>query len=202
MSHPDGARETPDADRALESTAVLLTRVRDGDTAASEKLVARYITPLQRLARRLLPRRGRDLADTDDLVFTTLHSALRRVRQGGFEPRGEGAFLAYLRQILHNAALDEARRLSRNPRRDDLSTDIPDPSPSPLMGAIGRQQLERFEAALARLPERKRHAIILRIEFGYSYEEVAAAAGFPTASAARMQVARSLVQLVELLDER
>ena len=43
---------------------------------------------------------------------------------------------------------------------------------------------------------------MLRIEFGYTYEEIASAVGYPTASAARMQVARSLVQLARFVDGR
>lgn len=186
----------------LESTAFLLAQVREGDAAAEERLFVRFITPLRKLARRLLPCTGRDIADTDDLVMHTLQRALGSVRQGRFEQRGEGAFLAYLRQILHNAVIDEAKQRMRKPRRDELSADIPDPAPSPLVRAIGRQHLKRFEAALERLPERKRQAVILRIEFGYSYEQIAEAAGFPTATAARMQVGRSLLQIAESLDER
>jgi RNA polymerase sigma-70 factor (ECF subfamily) len=192
----------PSSEPPLESTAFLLGQVREGDAAAEERLFRRFFPLLRKLARRLLPCSGRDIDDTEDLVMQTLQRGLRQVRQGKFEARGEGAFLAYLRKILHNAVIDQGKKKMRKPVRDELSTDIPDPAPSPLSRAIGRQHLERFEAALARLPERKRQAVILRIEFDYSYEQIAEAAGFPTASAARMQVARSLVQIAELLHER
>lgn len=202
MSEPSGPPATPDSEPSLESTAILLGQVREGDAAAEERLFRRFFPLLQKLARRLLPCSGRDIDDTEDLVMQTLQRAIRRVREGKFEARGEGAFLAYLRTILRNAALDEGKKKRRKPLHDELSADIPDPTPSPLVRAIGRQHLERFEAALERLPERQKQAVILRIEFDYSYERIAAAAGFPTAGAARMQVARGLFRIAELLDDR
>jgi RNA polymerase sigma-70 factor (ECF subfamily) len=62
--------------------------------------------------------------------------------------------------------------------------------------------MERYEEALGALDERQREAVILRIEFGYSHEEVAEALGAPSANAARMIVTRALVRLSELLDGR
>ena len=95
----------------LESTADLLSRVRGGDPAAREQLFARYLPILKRWAHGRLPGSARNLADTDDLIQTSLLRALNRV--GEFEPRHEGAFLAYLRQTLLNALRDEIRRSRR-----------------------------------------------------------------------------------------
>ena len=67
--------------------------------------------------------------------------------------------------------------------------------------SIGREAVEAYEAALASLPEDKQEAVILRLEFGMSYQEIAEAVGAKTANAARMMVARSLIRLAELLDE-
>jgi RNA polymerase sigma-70 factor (ECF subfamily) len=202
MTEPDGQPAPCDPLPELESTAFLLAQVREGDAKAEERLLLRYQEPLAKLARRLLPAPSRrDLTETQDLVSHALLKALEQVRQGKFVPRGEGAFLAYLRAILHNAAIDDANRRRRKPRWEELSPDMADPSPSPLLRAIGRQRLGRFERALDRLPERKREAVILRIEFHYSYEQIAEAVGYRTPSAARMQIVRSLVWIAEHLDE-
>ena len=127
----------------------------------------------------------------------TLLSALNHL--GSFEPRHEGAFLAYLRRILLNKLRDEIRRFRGNhePVSDRLPATL-----SLVEEAMGREVVERYEAALQELAERQREAVILRLEFGYSHEEVAAAVGCPTANAARMLVSRSLVRLAELLDGR
>ena len=62
-------------------------------------------------------------------------------------------------------------------------------------GKIGREKLRRYEAALERLSEEQREAVILRVEFGMSHAEVAQAMGKPNADAARMTVARAMVHL-------
>src|SRR5688572_11599302 len=102
-SHPPGD-PAPD----LETTAQLLAWVREGDPAACERLVTRYLPMLRRWAHGRLPGHARALADTDDLVQVTLIRALGRVRE--FESSREGAFLAYLRRILLNAIRGEIRR--------------------------------------------------------------------------------------------
>ena len=106
------------AEEVAESTASLLARVRDGDDAARSRLVVRYLAILRRWAHGRCPPRARPLLDTDDLVQTTLLRALERVTR--FEPRREGAFLAYLRTILMNEIRMALRRVDRAPRRDTL----------------------------------------------------------------------------------
>ena len=77
----------------------------------------------------------------------------------------------------------------------------PDPSPSPLEQAIGREGFERYEAALSKLRETDREAIIARLELQQSYEEVAIALQKPNANAARVAVARAVKALVKAMAE-
>jgi len=127
-----------------ETTAVLIARARAGDTPAGQRLLARLLPVLRRWARHRFPARLRDARDTDDLVQDVLLRAFRRIDQ--FENRGEGAFLAYLRQILLNAVKDEARRAARGPRALPLDENLPDVAPSIVERAIGADQLRRFDA--------------------------------------------------------
>jgi RNA polymerase sigma-70 factor (ECF subfamily) len=76
-----------------------------------------------------------------------------------------------------------------------------DPEPSPLEHAIGRERLERYEAALKKLRPIEQEAIVARLELQQSYEEVALALGKPTADAARMLVARAVRNLIKAMDE-
>ena len=193
---PDGpAPESPD----LESTAFLLEQVRQGDTQARERLVHRFLPLLRRWAHGRLPGHARSLADTDDLVQVSLLRALDHV--DGFEARREGAFLAYLRRILLNAVRDEIRRSARRPTDDVDAVELSAPGPSLLEEQVGRDTLEAYEAALTRLTEAQREAVIMRLEFGYSYPQIAEAMGRGTQpNAARMLVARALVLLAEAMD--
>ena len=189
----------PTRSLALETTASLLDRVRAGDPAAREQLVSRYLPAMLRWARGRLPVGARDLEDTDDLVQVTFMKALDRVRD--FEYRGEGAFVAYLRRSLQNRIRDEIRRARRRPATDALTERLEDDSPSPLEAAIGAEAVARYEKALAELKEAQQEAVVLRIELGFTYEEIGRALGSPSANAARMTVTRALVRLAEVMDE-
>ena len=72
---------------------------------------------------------------------------------------------------------------------------------SPLESAIGKQTLESYEAALARLTDDEREAVVTRVELGFSYAEVAEDIGKPSADAARMTVVRALVKLARDMDD-
>lgn len=183
----------------MESTATLLEKIREGDVQAQDRLVRRYLPRLQRWASGRLPDRARDLFDTNDLVQVTLLKALERI--GSFEPRREGAFLFYLRKALLNQIRDLLRRADRRPGRAELDSNLADGGTSPLEHAIRADVLERYEAALRKLPDVQREAVVLRIEMGFTHREVAEAVGSPSADAARMLVTRALVQLAEEMAE-
>jgi RNA polymerase sigma-70 factor (ECF subfamily) len=68
---------------------------------------------------------------------------------------------------------------------------------SPLEQAIGRENLQRYERALARLDLVEREAIIGRVEMGYTFQELADALGKPTPDAARKATERALIKLAE-----
>jgi RNA polymerase sigma factor (sigma-70 family) len=191
----DGPNKGP---HPLESTASLLQRAQAGDLQARDALAARYLPILSRWAHGRLPAPARDLLETDDLVQVSLLKALNRVE--GFEYRREGAFLAYLRQILVNEVRQEIRRTKRRPAKESLKEEFADHGESALERVLGREVLAKYETALATLDEREREAVILRIEFGFTHEQVAAAIDSPSANAARMTVKRALLALAAEMD--
>jgi len=192
--------EPPGGGASLETTSDLLALVRAGDERARERLLARMLPPLQAWAHRRLPRRARDLAETDDLVQVTLVRVLRHLDR--FENRGEGALLAYLRQILINAAHDEVRRTAGRLPPEALNEGQADEASSPLEETIGSDTLARYEAGLRHLSAEQREAIIFRVELGYSNSEIAEALGRPSADAARVFTARAIARLAEVMRER
>lgn len=180
---------------ALESTLELVQRAKSGDREALDRLFARSIPPLRRWASGRLPRWTRDLMDTDDLVQETVTRAVNRI--DAFEPRREGALQAYLRQAVMNRIRDEVRRRMHGPTAAELPADTPNLDASPLEQAIGREAVERYEAALARLRPEEREAVVARVEMDGTYQQVAQALGKPSADAARMAVSRALLRLAE-----
>jgi RNA polymerase sigma-70 factor, ECF subfamily len=191
----DSTRSGNSRSAEVESTFQLIARARAGDEEAIERLFVRHLKPLQRWARGRLPKWARDLADTDDLVQDTLAQTFKRIED--FEPRRVGALQAYLRQAVLNRIRNELRRKGRQPHATDLDGIEVESVESPLEQAIGREAVERYEAALQRLTAEEREAIIARVEMGYSYEELAEALGKPTAEAARKAARRALVRLAE-----
>ena len=179
----------------VETTAELLARVRTGDELAANALYARCLPPLQRWARGRLPGYARDLLNPQDLVQETVIGSLRHLEH--FESRHEGALQSYLREAILNRIRDEIRRHNRQPRRVEFDPSQPDNGSSPLELAIGKDRLNRYEAALARLRPADREAIVDRIELQYGYAELAVALGKPSPDAARVAVARAIARLME-----
>jgi len=178
-----------------ESTLQLLVRARSGDESALESLFARYAAPLRRWAHGRLPRWARDIADTPDLVQGVLVQTFKRLEH--FDPRTEDALQAYLRQSLMNRVRDELRRHRRRPGSVELDSRHVDEAPSPLEEAIGGEAIERYQAALMKLPESDRDAIVGRLELGLSYDELGELLGKPSPDAARKAAQRALVRLVD-----
>ena len=182
---------TPQAREDLETTVRLLESVARGDERARNRLVRRYLPLMLRWAHGRLPGVARALDDTQSLVLDTLQSALSHVEK--FECRREGAFLAYLRTIFMNKLRDRCR--GARPRGEPL-WDIP--APGDPEEDMRREELwAAYDSALAKLPERMREAVFLRLELEWEFVRIAEAIGSPTANAARMYVTRGIRRLAK-----
>ena len=193
MNASEVSQEVP----LLEPTVDVIRRVQSGDAGAREQLLARFLPLLRRWAHGRLPRQIRDLNDTDDLVQVTLVKALSRL--GDFESAGPGAFLAYLRMALLNQVRDEIRRHQRRPEHAEIDSDVAETGNVGVVDQlIGSERMQAYEQALAALPKRQQGLIVMRVEFGMSYPEIAVEVG-GTADAVRVMVARAIVQLSKKL---
>jgi len=179
----------------LESSWTLLERAKAGDREALERLCERYLPRLRRWARGRLPESARDLADTDDLVQEALVGTIQRL--DCFDARWPGAFQAYMRKTLLNRVRDELRRAGRRPVLELVGEDDAGAAPTPFDLALGREQAERYVAALGRLSEQDQEVIVSRLEMGYTYAEVGDLLGMSSADAARMALGRALVRLAK-----
>jgi len=179
-------------------TSDLLHQAKQGNAAALEALMTRYLPRLYRWASGRLPRHARSLLDTRDLVHETLLKAIQSLDD--FEVRGPGTFQAYVRQAIHNRILDQVRWAGRRAGSEEISEQMPDPGPSPLERAIGADLLGRYERARARLSEEEQLFLHLRIELDFGYEEIGAIMNRPSPDAARMGVQRALRKLAEIME--
>jgi RNA polymerase sigma-70 factor (ECF subfamily) len=136
---------------------------------------------------------ARNHLDTEDLVQDALMQSVRRLDD--FSPQHDGAFCAYVSEALRNRLRDALRRAATRPSGAPISGDMPAQDPSPLEQAVGRQMLERYEAALHRLKASDHELVIARVELGLDYREIADLVGKPTLASARVAVSRALVRL-------
>lgn len=141
------------------------------------------------------------MLDTGDLVQDAMLTTVREI--GALQLRNEGSLQAYMRQMVLNRIRDHLRQVRRRPESEPLHPEAVPTSGamSPLEQAIGGEQVERYERALARLRDEDREAIVGRIELGLSYQELAEALGKTSADAARMAVGRAVLKLTEELGD-
>ena len=195
QSNCSAAAMTNQPEPRTDSSFELLLEAKRGNSVALEQLCARYLPRLRRWAHGRLPSSARGVLDTDDLAQEVLFQAISKVDT--FEPRHEGAFQGYLRQILVNRVRDAMRRTRRRPAGATLEDEWPAHEPSPLEQAIGQQALEHYEEALQRLTPVERELVIARVEMGFSGAEIAEAFNKPSSAAAHMAVSRALVRLTK-----
>jgi RNA polymerase sigma-70 factor (ECF subfamily) len=197
-------QEPPPPRRLPSDTASeeLLQRAQRGERHALDVLIARYLPQLRQWVHRVLPHWARSVADTADVVHETLLHTLVNLR--AFEPRKDGALRAYLRRALLNRVRDQIRHANVRKGTSVIDEDVflaphQPAGTSPLEAAIAQQEHEHYISALRELSPTDRHAIVARIELGYSYEQLAIALGKSTPGAARVAVRRGLVRLAKTM---
>lgn len=130
----------------------LVRRVGQGDPAAIQAMVARKLPRMLMLAQRMLG----DATEAEDVAQEAM---LRAWRQAPRWTPGQAKFDTWLHRVGLNLCYDRLRR------RREIATDAPperaDDGPAPDRGLLAMETGARVEAALAKLPERQREAIVL-----------------------------------------
>ena len=127
-------------------------RIADGDPAASRALVARKLPRILGLAQRMLG----DKTEAEDVAQEAF---LRVWRQAPKWRPGQARFDTWLHRVSLNLCYDRLRRRREIPTDDP--PDLADDGPAPDRGLEARDTGRRVGAALARLPDRQREAIVL-----------------------------------------
>jgi RNA polymerase sigma-70 factor (ECF subfamily) len=118
------------------------------------------------------------LTGNDEDAHDLVQEALLRVRKG-LQTYRPGSLEAWLSRIVTNAFLDEVRRRRRRPLEalpDDPERLLP---PSPPADEATDALSDEVQAALRRLPEDFRAAVVLCDVVGLSYEDIASALDVP-----------------------
>ena len=148
--------------------ARLLARVAAGEAAAFRTLLDRHLGGAQAIARRMLA----DAAEADDVAQEAF---LRLWTNRGRIEVGPGGVKPWLRRVVSNLSIDRIRAR----RNTDVTDEVPEriEPPTQLRDLEGRELQDRVKAALQKLPERQRQALVLFHYEGLSQVEVGAAMG-------------------------
>jgi RNA polymerase sigma-70 factor (ECF subfamily) len=155
------------------SDPILVTRARDGDRRALEALLERHAPKVERLARQFL----RDPEDARDATQEALAKVCVRLSQF----RGGSQFSTWLHRIVVNTCLDAVERRkarSHEPLSDQLAA-ADDPAYSAGNAELRRELCD----ALAGVSPSQAQVVLLKDVAGYTFEEIADAAGMPVGTA-------------------
>jgi RNA polymerase sigma-70 factor (ECF subfamily) len=130
----------------------LVRRVGQGDPAAAQTLVSRKLPRILALAQRMLG----DAAEAEDVAQEAM---LRAWRQAPKWAPGKARFDTWIHRVALNLCYDRLRRRREIPT--DTPPDQPDEGPAPDRGLLAAETGLRVGAALRRLPDRQREAVVL-----------------------------------------
>jgi RNA polymerase sigma-70 factor (ECF subfamily) len=155
-----------------------------GDRDALEVLLDRHVDRVHAICRRILG----NAEDALDAGQEALISVARSIHR--FD--GRSAFTTWLYRVTTNAALDELRRRQRRPV-PSMDGSIPEPAATgPGPEAVG-DRLD-IDAALARIPEEFRVAVVLRDLCDLDYAQIAEVLELPPGTV-RSRIARGRAAL-------
>jgi len=196
-------------------TQVLLDRVRDGDAAAINGLLARHREAIKRLIDRRMDRVVRHRVDASDIVQDVMLEANRRL--GDYLANPTMPFQLWLRHMARDRLIDAHRRhrvaSTRSVDRevsiapagdhdrsgDDVVAGLTDRELTPAAAATWHELERRFAAAVERLDEADRQIVLLRHFEHMSTADTATALGL-SKPAAGMRYLRAMRRLRVLLD--
>lgn len=130
----------------------LVRRVGQGDPTAAQTFVARKLPRVLALAQRMLG----DPVEAEDVAQEAM---LKAWRQAPKWTPGQARFDTWLHRVALNLCYDRLRRRREIPT--ETPPDRPDDGPAPDRGLLAAETGARVGAALRRLPDRQREAIVL-----------------------------------------
>jgi RNA polymerase sigma-70 factor (ECF subfamily) len=207
--HPD---DPPGPDP--QPTQVLLDRVRDGDEAAINGLLARHREAIKRMIDRRMDRVVQRRVDASDIVQDVMLEANRRL--GDYLANPTMPFQLWLRHMARDRLIDAHRRhrvaanrsvdreVSLSGGGDDRSAadavaGIADRELTPAAAATWHELERRFAAAVEQLEDDDRQIVLLRHFEHLSTADAAAALGL-SKPAAGMRYLRAMRRLRVLLE--
>lgn len=176
------------------NTLDLLQRVTAGEQDAVDALVDRSLPVFGVWVLRRIPSWAIGRVDVTAVVRSALLDALPRLRT--VDASSPAALQTALRDAVYDRLVKELRAMATQSPGGAGGRPMTD---SVLEHAAGRENLARYDRAVATMTAPDREAIIGRLEFRQSYEELATALGVTDAAAARRRVTKAVMRLVQTM---
>ncbi len=150
------------------SDEVLIVLYANGDRSAAYALTHRITPRVLAYAYRLL---SGDRAEAEDVAQETM---LRLWRVAPHWRQGEAKVTTWAYRVATNLCTDRLRAHRRRGRASlDDAPDVADPAISAVERLVEADRIDALQAALARLPDRQRQAMVLRHMDGLSNTDIA-----------------------------
>lgn len=177
----------------LSTTMIMLRGFKSGDAAASNDLMRLFRPLLSKWAHGRMPRHARDYLDTNDVVQDTMTLAFKNHNQ--LKADNPGAFFCYLRQIFLNQIKQELRK--NKPFQVALTTQFT--NSEKLAYEEDMNSMMAYDVAIDKLSEDEKQAVVMRLEFGLSHQEIADLMNKNSPDAARVFINRAVAKLAKLM---
>ncbi len=162
-------------DPARHQEAALINAALDGDGRAFRALVEPHLPMLYRIAARVSGQK--ELAE--DAVQETMLLAFKNLP--GWRP--EAPFKAFLASIAARQAHTLVRSERRRHKRETLHPAAPQAVATPEEQLQGTNAAERVRRIIAAMPRKRREVLLLRLDAGLDYKEIATVMNTTTSSA-------------------
>lgn len=170
----------------------LAARAAAGDAGAFRRLYDRHVGSVRRFARALL----RDAPAADEATqetFVRAHAGLGTLS----EPE---RLVPWLLTITRHVAFEELRRRGAWRDLDDAVDEAPSHAPTPEAALLGAEADAAYQRALEALTAPRRAALLLAIDHGLAYAEIADAMGW-TLAKTKIEIHRARAALRARLGE-
>ena len=151
----------------MDSDENLVAELREGNEAAFNRIVERYKREMYALAYRFTGNHQ----DADDIAQETFLKAYRSVRSF----RGDSSLRTWLYRIAVNTSINHLKKGKKS-----VWVELDTQRQAPAVGPKGEQKLlekefqARLEQAIARLPQKQKKTLILKVFQELKFSEIAA----------------------------
>lgn len=171
LHHKDSNRESADAREKDEASPIELEDVKLSRKAATDEDAAREV--MERLAPRVR-HTVRLLVGRDDELEDLTHGCLLAIWENLSKFKGTGPLEAWAGQLTYRVLMRQLKRKRRTERTVALVPEDRGISEATPEGTVARKgMMDKLEQHLAKLPDKRRSALVLRVLYGYSVAEVA-----------------------------